>query len=105
MEILPIILVAMLFWWLRDRRSPDERLAAALRSDDHAYLQQHLPQLTPAEFEEFQKRLIEQIMDEARKGGDPGDLERRFELGVFEERRLKAESRLRAARTGVSPTP
>lgn len=105
MEILPLILVAMLFWWLRDRRSPDERLAAALRADDHAYLQKHLPQLTPAEYEEFKKRLIDEIRDEASKGSDPGDLDRRWERGLFEERRLKAESRLRAARAGGSPRP
>jgi hypothetical protein len=103
MEPLALIVVAVLFWWLRDRRSPDERLATALRADDLAYLRKHLPTLTPTEYEEFSKRLVDEIREEARKGEATGDWEGRFERGVFEERRRKANSRLRPASTGVKP--
>jgi len=68
-----IVVVAALLWWFRDRRSPEERLADALRDDDLVYLREHLPQLTPAENEDVSNRLIGDLDEEARDGEGMGD--------------------------------
>jgi hypothetical protein len=96
-----VVVVAALLWWFRDRRSPDERLADALRDDDLVYLREHLPQLTAAEFSEVSNRLVGELDEEPGEGEGADDWsEGRFERGVFEERRLKAERQLRGAGGG-----
>ena len=99
-----IVVVAALLWWFRDRRSLDERMADALREDDLVYLREHLPQLTEAELGDLSDRLAGELDEETRGGEGSGDWgEGRFERGVFEERRLKAERQLRPARPGGGP--
>ncbi len=99
-----IVVVAALLWWFRDRRSPDERMADALREDDLVYLREHLPQLTAEELSELSDRLAGELDDEAGEGEGTGDWsEGRFERGVFEERRFKAERQVRAAGSGGGP--
>lgn len=89
--ILAVVVVAALLWWFRDKRTPDERMRDALRTDDLVFLRENLPQLTPEEAQEVADALPPELDEEGRAGEWD---ESRGEAALFRARRLKAERRL-----------
>lgn len=94
--VLAIIAAVALAWRHRDRRSPEERLADALRNGDEEYHADHLPGLTEQENRQVTDLLLFELATEAMEGSGTGEWDRpRFERAVLEARRLKAARSLR----------
>jgi hypothetical protein len=88
--LLALAAIMVLLWLLRDRRTPYNKLAEALRDNDRAYLQDHLPRLTPQEMSYEARLLVSELDEEARDGKGTGEWDHaRFERRCFEARRLK----------------
>jgi len=93
--LLGIVGGLILLWWLRDRRTPEQRLADAIRTNDREYLREHLPPLTAAEADAVMRRVLSEIDDEARYGEGSGDWDQaRFDGYTREEQLSKAKRRL-----------